>query len=122
MSEDGRPARPVQDGRPEHLRAAIDASLRRLGVDHVDPAARGLQWICNGSAMRDATLIRRGLRWPVIRPDGRGSMRSRSVALLAVLASGAGVFLASASTAQAFGRPGVAHVVAYDTDNDGTND
>jgi aryl-alcohol dehydrogenase-like predicted oxidoreductase len=35
-SEDGRPARPVQDGRPEHLRAAIDASLRRLGTDHVD--------------------------------------------------------------------------------------
>ncbi|MET7833944.1 MULTISPECIES: aldo/keto reductase [Micromonospora] len=26
----------VQDGRPEHLRQAIDASLRRLGVDHVD--------------------------------------------------------------------------------------
>jgi aryl-alcohol dehydrogenase-like predicted oxidoreductase len=25
-----------QDGRPEHLREAIDASLRRLGVDHVD--------------------------------------------------------------------------------------
>jgi aryl-alcohol dehydrogenase-like predicted oxidoreductase len=25
-----------RDGRPEHVRAAIDASLRRLGVDHVD--------------------------------------------------------------------------------------
>ncbi|MEY9877216.1 aryl-alcohol dehydrogenase-like predicted oxidoreductase [Streptacidiphilus sp. MAP12-33] len=25
-----------RDGRPEHLRAALDASLRRLGVDHVD--------------------------------------------------------------------------------------
>lgn len=25
-----------QDGRPEHLRAAVDESLRRLGVDHVD--------------------------------------------------------------------------------------
>src|SRR5918992_4793134 len=35
-STDGRPARPVQDGRPEHLRAAIDGSLRRLGTDHVD--------------------------------------------------------------------------------------
>jgi aryl-alcohol dehydrogenase-like predicted oxidoreductase len=35
-SPDGGPARPVQDGRPEHLRAAIDGSLRRLGVDHVD--------------------------------------------------------------------------------------
>jgi aryl-alcohol dehydrogenase-like predicted oxidoreductase len=35
-SEDGGPALPVQDGRPEHLRRAIDGSLRRLGVDHVD--------------------------------------------------------------------------------------
>jgi aryl-alcohol dehydrogenase-like predicted oxidoreductase len=26
----------VRNGRPEHLREAIDASLRRLGVDHVD--------------------------------------------------------------------------------------
>jgi aryl-alcohol dehydrogenase-like predicted oxidoreductase len=34
--EDGTPIRPVPDGRPEHLRGAIDASLRRLGVDHVD--------------------------------------------------------------------------------------
>jgi aryl-alcohol dehydrogenase-like predicted oxidoreductase len=25
-----------RDGRPEHIRAAIDASLRRLGTDHVD--------------------------------------------------------------------------------------
>jgi len=25
-----------RDGRPEHLRAALDASLRRLGVEHVD--------------------------------------------------------------------------------------
>lgn len=25
-----------RDGRPEHIRAGIDASLRRLGVDHVD--------------------------------------------------------------------------------------
>jgi aryl-alcohol dehydrogenase-like predicted oxidoreductase len=25
-----------KDGRPEHIRAAIDASLQRLGVDHVD--------------------------------------------------------------------------------------
>jgi aryl-alcohol dehydrogenase-like predicted oxidoreductase len=33
---DGAPATPIQDGRPEHLRQAIDASLRRLGVDHVD--------------------------------------------------------------------------------------
>lgn len=31
-----RPALPVQDGRPEHMRAAIDESLRRLGVGHVD--------------------------------------------------------------------------------------
>jgi len=36
QSADGRPAMPVQDGRPEHLREAIDGSLRRLGVDHVD--------------------------------------------------------------------------------------
>jgi aryl-alcohol dehydrogenase-like predicted oxidoreductase len=35
-SADGRPALPVQNGRPEHLRSAIDESLRRLGVDHVD--------------------------------------------------------------------------------------
>lgn len=33
---DGTPALPVPDGRPEHLRKAIDGSLRRLGVDHVD--------------------------------------------------------------------------------------
>lgn len=33
---DGRPALPVQNGRPEHLRAAIDGSLRRLGVEYVD--------------------------------------------------------------------------------------
>jgi aryl-alcohol dehydrogenase-like predicted oxidoreductase len=33
---DGTPALPVPDGRPEHLREAIDGSLRRLGVDHVD--------------------------------------------------------------------------------------
>jgi len=33
---DGTPALPAQDGRPEHLRQAIDGSLRRLGVDHVD--------------------------------------------------------------------------------------
>ncbi|MFJ4695388.1 aldo/keto reductase [Streptomyces sp. NPDC088766] len=26
----------VPDGRPEHIRASIDASLRRLGTDHVD--------------------------------------------------------------------------------------
>lgn len=32
----GGPAMPVQDGRPEHLAAAMDGSLRRLGVDHVD--------------------------------------------------------------------------------------
>lgn len=32
----GAPALPMPDGRPEHLRAAVDASLRRLGVDHVD--------------------------------------------------------------------------------------
>jgi aryl-alcohol dehydrogenase-like predicted oxidoreductase len=36
VDESGAPARPVPDGRPEHLRAAIDGSLRRLGVDHVD--------------------------------------------------------------------------------------
>jgi aryl-alcohol dehydrogenase-like predicted oxidoreductase len=35
-ADDGTPTMPVQDGRPEHLRAAIDASLGRLGVDHVD--------------------------------------------------------------------------------------
>ncbi|MFI7691316.1 aldo/keto reductase [Nonomuraea sp. NPDC049655] len=35
-TENGAPALPVPDGRPEHLRAAVDASLRRLGVDHVD--------------------------------------------------------------------------------------
>jgi aryl-alcohol dehydrogenase-like predicted oxidoreductase len=33
---DGTPIRPVPDGRPEHMRGAMDASLRRLGVDHVD--------------------------------------------------------------------------------------
>jgi aryl-alcohol dehydrogenase-like predicted oxidoreductase len=33
---DGTPIRPVPDGRPEYLRGAVDASLRRLGVDHVD--------------------------------------------------------------------------------------
>ncbi|MER6510570.1 aldo/keto reductase [Nonomuraea sp. NPDC001636] len=35
-TENGAPALPAPDGRPEHLRAAVDASLRRLGVDHVD--------------------------------------------------------------------------------------
>jgi aryl-alcohol dehydrogenase-like predicted oxidoreductase len=35
-TEDGGPALPVPDGRPEYLREAIDGSLRRLGVDHVD--------------------------------------------------------------------------------------
>ena len=29
-------AMPRRDGRPEHVREGIDASLRRLGVDHVD--------------------------------------------------------------------------------------
>ena len=33
--EDGR-ARMRRNGRPEHVRAAIDASLRRLSTDHVD--------------------------------------------------------------------------------------
>lgn len=33
--EDGRP-RIDRDGRPEHLRAALDASLSRLGTDHVE--------------------------------------------------------------------------------------
>jgi len=33
---DGSPALPTPDGRPEHLRQAIDGSLKRLGVDHVD--------------------------------------------------------------------------------------
>ncbi|WP_369251229.1 aldo/keto reductase [Streptomyces sp. R41] len=28
--------RPVPNGRPEHIRKSIDASLRRLGTDHVD--------------------------------------------------------------------------------------
>jgi aryl-alcohol dehydrogenase-like predicted oxidoreductase len=32
----GGPPRIVNDGRPEHVRAAIDASLRRLNTDHVD--------------------------------------------------------------------------------------
>ena len=27
---------PARDGRPEHVRASIDGSLRRLGTDHVD--------------------------------------------------------------------------------------
>ncbi|TKG70514.1 aldo/keto reductase [Prauserella endophytica] len=36
LTEDGAPAMPAQDGRPEHLRQAIDGSLRRLGFDHVD--------------------------------------------------------------------------------------
>jgi aryl-alcohol dehydrogenase-like predicted oxidoreductase len=36
QTPDGRPAMPVQNGRPEHLRTAMDESLRRLGVDHVD--------------------------------------------------------------------------------------
>ncbi|WP_432934214.1 aldo/keto reductase [Microbispora sp. CA-135349] len=36
VGDDGVPALPHPDGRPEHLRAALDASLRRLGVDHVD--------------------------------------------------------------------------------------
>jgi aryl-alcohol dehydrogenase-like predicted oxidoreductase len=30
------PPETVKNGRPEHVRAAIDASLRRLGTDHVD--------------------------------------------------------------------------------------
>ncbi|MGZ4276247.1 MAG: aldo/keto reductase [Solirubrobacteraceae bacterium] len=34
--ESADPIRLRRDGRPEHIRAAIDASLRRLGVDHVD--------------------------------------------------------------------------------------
>ncbi|MCW3065764.1 MAG: aldo/keto reductase [Solirubrobacterales bacterium] len=35
--EEGPPSyRMGRDGRPEHVREAIDASLRRLGVDHVD--------------------------------------------------------------------------------------
>ncbi|MET3803226.1 aryl-alcohol dehydrogenase-like predicted oxidoreductase [Nakamurella sp. UYEF19] len=33
---DGVPQLPSQDGRPEHLRGAVDDSLSRLGVDHVD--------------------------------------------------------------------------------------
>jgi aryl-alcohol dehydrogenase-like predicted oxidoreductase len=36
VDEDGTPAPPVPDGRPEHLCQAIDGSLSRLGVDHVD--------------------------------------------------------------------------------------
>lgn len=28
--------RPVPDGRPAHIHAAVDASLRRLGTDHID--------------------------------------------------------------------------------------
>ena len=35
-SRDARRPSRQRDGRPEHLRAAIDASLQRLGVDHVD--------------------------------------------------------------------------------------
>ena len=35
LTSEGAPSM-VLDGRPEHLRAAIDASLRRLGVDHID--------------------------------------------------------------------------------------
>jgi aryl-alcohol dehydrogenase-like predicted oxidoreductase len=40
-SDDARAARPGspgagRDGRPEHVRASIDESLRRLGTDHVD--------------------------------------------------------------------------------------
>ncbi|MCW2607433.1 MAG: aldo/keto reductase [Frankiales bacterium] len=31
-----RDGRPAPDGRPEHVAAAIDASLQRLGVEHVD--------------------------------------------------------------------------------------
>ena len=34
IDADGSP--PRRDGRPEHVREGIDASLRRLGVDHVD--------------------------------------------------------------------------------------
>lgn len=34
--DDPRTFRSHRDGRPEHLRAAVDASLQRLGVDHVD--------------------------------------------------------------------------------------
>ena len=35
--EEGPPNyRMARDGRPEHVREAIDASLKRLGVDHVD--------------------------------------------------------------------------------------
>ncbi|MEV6523250.1 aldo/keto reductase [Longispora sp. NPDC051575] len=30
------PAAMKPDGRPEHIRAAVDASLKRLGVDHID--------------------------------------------------------------------------------------
>ena len=36
MVDDPATFRSHRDGRPEHLRAALDASLRRLGVDHVD--------------------------------------------------------------------------------------
>jgi aryl-alcohol dehydrogenase-like predicted oxidoreductase len=36
FTDDGAPDVPVPDGSAEHLRAAIDGSLRRLGVDHVD--------------------------------------------------------------------------------------
>ena len=28
--------KPVVDGRPDHIRAAVDGSLRRLGTDHID--------------------------------------------------------------------------------------
>jgi len=35
-SDDASTTRAGRDGSPEHLRKAIDASLRRLGVDHVD--------------------------------------------------------------------------------------
>jgi aryl-alcohol dehydrogenase-like predicted oxidoreductase len=36
VDADGSPMLPVPDGRPEYLREAIEGSLRRLGVDHVD--------------------------------------------------------------------------------------
>jgi len=36
LDRDTNPAARVVDARPEYVRAAIDASLRRLGTDHVD--------------------------------------------------------------------------------------
>lgn len=36
QTDDNRRGEVVRNGRPEHVRESVDASLRRLGVDHID--------------------------------------------------------------------------------------